>query len=172
MASLMEDLIEVLNQEVKQYDELLGLSSKKTPVIAAGDLEKLSQITDEEQIAVGKIQKLEKRRIEVMTDIANVLNKDVKTLKLTELVRMLDKRPSEQKQLAQVRDKLKSISQHVRIVNSQNQELLEGSLEMVQFEMNILQQAGSAPETANYNKTAGTLGSLIGTNSGRFDARQ
>ena len=156
MASLMEDLIEVLNQECIEYDELLGLSSKKTPVIAAGDLEKLSQITDEEQIAVGKIQKLEKRRVEVMT----------------ELVRMLDKRPSEQKQLAQVRDKLKSISQHVRIVNSQNQELLEGSLEMVQFEMNILQQAGSAPETANYNKTAGTAGSLIGTNSGRFDARQ
>jgi hypothetical protein len=55
----MEDLIEVLNQECTAYDELLGLSSKKTPVIAAGDLEKLSQITDEEQIAVGKIQKLE-----------------------------------------------------------------------------------------------------------------
>ena len=66
MASLMEDLIEVLNQECIEYDELLGLSSKKTPVIAAGDLEKLSQITDEEQIAVGKIQKLEKRRIEKM----------------------------------------------------------------------------------------------------------
>ena len=45
MASLMEDLIEVLNQECIAYDELLGLSSKKTPVIAAGDLEKLSQIT-------------------------------------------------------------------------------------------------------------------------------
>ena len=64
MASLMEDLIEVLNQECIAYDELLGLSSKKTPVIAAGVLEKLSQITDEEQIAVGKIQTLEKRRIE------------------------------------------------------------------------------------------------------------
>lgn len=172
MASLMEDLIAVLNQESEAYEKLLGLSSKKTPVIAAGDLKELSKITDEEQAAVGEIQKLEQKRRSCMADIATVLNKDVKTLKLTDLVRLLEKRPSEQKQLAMARDKIKAVADHVRIVNGQNQELLKGALEMVRFEMNILQQAGSAPETANYSKTADTLGDLIGTNTGRFDARQ
>jgi len=172
MASLMEDLIEILNEESKAYKELLGLSSSKTPVIASGDLEKLSKITDEEQIAVGKIQKLEKKRISSMTDIATVLNMDVKTLKLTELVRMLDKRPSEQKALALARDNLKNIADQVRVVNAQNQELLLASLDMVQFEMNILQQSTRAPETANYNKMAGTSGNYIGTSSGGFDAKQ
>ena len=172
MASLMEDLIEILNQEYLEYEELLGLSSKKTLVIAAEDLEKLSQITDEEQASVGKIQKLEKKRLSAMSDIAAVLNKDVETLKLTDLVRVLDKRPSEQKRLAEVRDRLFTTAGQVRRVNSQNQELLNSALEMVQFEMNIIQQAGNAPETANYNKAAGTSGDLIGTGSGRFDARQ
>ncbi|WP_026504098.1 flagellar protein FlgN [Butyrivibrio sp. NC3005] len=172
MASLMQDLIEVLNQEVVAYKQLLGLSSQKTPVIVSGDLKRLSEITDEEQLIVGDIQKLEKTRVSSMVDIANVLNMDVKTLKLTDLVRMLDKRPSEQQQLARVRDELKSIADHVRLVNSQNQELLQGSLEMVQFEMNILESTGSAPETANYNRSADTSGDVIGVNIGRFDARQ
>jgi flagellar biosynthesis/type III secretory pathway chaperone len=168
----MEDLIEVLNQECEAYDELLGLSSMKTPAIAAGDLQKLSQITDEEQTAVEHIQKLEKRRISDMADIASVMNKDVDTLKLTDLVRMLEKRPTEQKKLAEVRDRLKNTAAHVRTVNSQNQELLKGALEMVQFEMNIIQSSVNAPETANYNRSAGTSGDLIGTGTGRFDARQ
>ena len=36
MASLMENLIEVLDLESTEYENLLGLSMKKTPVIVAG----------------------------------------------------------------------------------------------------------------------------------------
>lgn len=172
MASLMEDLIRVLGQESDLYEELLKLSSEKTPVIVTGDLQRLAKITDEEQGIVAKISKLEKERVQNMKDIAIVLNKDVTTLKLTDLVRTLEKRPSEQMQLAAERDRLRDIVDRVKRVNSQNQELLQGSLEMVQFEMNILQTAGRAPETANYTKAAGTSGDVIGPSRGKFDAKQ
>ena len=46
MASLMENLIEVLNNESQEYDQLLELSTKKTPVLVAGNLEELARITD------------------------------------------------------------------------------------------------------------------------------
>ena len=39
MASLMENLIDILNQEGREYEELLVLSQQKTPVIVRGDLE-------------------------------------------------------------------------------------------------------------------------------------
>ena len=93
MASLMENLIEVLNLESQEYENLLGLSMKKTPVVIAGELEELAKITDEEQIVVGRINRLELKRQEVFADIANVMNKDVKTLLLTDLIEMLKSRP-------------------------------------------------------------------------------
>ena len=172
MASLMEDLIATLRQETDLYETLLGLSSKKTSVIVSGDLSELSQITDEEQGIVAKIATLDKRRQAAMKDIANVLNMDVNSLRLTELVQMLDKRPEEQRQLAEERDRLKLVADNVKRVNGQNQELLQSSLEMVQFEMNILQTAQRAPETANYTKAAGTSGDVIGLDQGKFDAKQ
>ena len=52
MASLMENLIEVLEQESNEYKGLLSLSQKKAPVIVSGNLEELQKITDDEQIVV------------------------------------------------------------------------------------------------------------------------
>ena len=40
MASLMENLIQVLEQESEAYEGLLSLSQKKTPIIVSSDLEK------------------------------------------------------------------------------------------------------------------------------------
>ena len=37
MASLMENLIEVLDLESAEYEDLLGLSTRKTSVIVAGN---------------------------------------------------------------------------------------------------------------------------------------
>lgn len=172
MASLMEDLIVTLRQEGDLYEALLGLSSQKTSVIVSGDLKELSRITDEEQGTVAKIAALDKKRQTAMKDIANVLNKDVQSLKLTDLVQLLDKRPDEQRQLAEERDRLKFVADNVKRVNGQNQELLQSSLEMVQFEMNILQTSQRAPETANYTKSAGTSGDVYGFDQGKFDAKQ
>ena len=49
MASLMENLIDVLDRESTEYEALLQLSQRKTPIIAGGDLAELQKITDEEQ---------------------------------------------------------------------------------------------------------------------------
>ncbi|MBO6241695.1 MAG: flagellar protein FlgN [Butyrivibrio sp.] len=168
----MENLISILDQECTMYEKLLELSSRKTPIIIKGDLEALAKITDEEQYVIGDIQSLEKRRLTAMKDIANVLNKDVNSLKLFDLIEVLEKRPEEQKNLAERRDKLVTVADSVRRVNDQNQELLLSSLEMVQFEMNIIQASKSAPQTANYSKALDTTGECLGYTPGGFDARQ
>ena len=130
----MENLVDVLEQECTMYENLLGLSSQKTSIIIEGNLEALAKITDEEQCVIGNIQSLEKKREEAMKDIANVLNKDVNSLKLTDLIEVLEKRPVDQKNLAVQRDRLVGVAGDVRRVNGQNQELLRSSLEMVQFD--------------------------------------
>lgn len=168
----MENLIEVLNLESAEYETLLGLSMKKTPVLVAGNLEEIAKITDEEQIVVSKISRLEQRREEVFADIANVINKDVKTLLLEDLIEMLSQRPEEQQKLAKVHDRLRRAVHDVKRVNEQNRTLIESVLEMVEFDMNMLQAMKSAPETANYNKGAYNAGMHMGTDGSGFDARQ
>lgn len=168
----MENLIEVLEKESGEYENLLGLSMKKTSVIVAGDLEELAKITDEEQAVVSRINRLDVKRQEVFADIANVINRDVKMLKLSDLVTMLAQRPEEQQKLAKVHDKLKTVVHEVEKVNSQNRILLQNALEMVEFDMNMLQSMKAAPETANYNKGAYNTGTHMGVGVQGFDAKQ
>lgn len=172
MASLMENLIDVLGQECTEYEGLLTLSQKKTPIIASGNLEDLQKITDDEQNVVIRINQLEKKRIEVTKDIANVLNRDVDSLKLTNLIDMLAGRPVEQEKLAAAHDRLQTAVHSLQRINEQNRELLTNALEMVEFEMTLLQSMKAAPETANYNRGAYSAGSTMGVSSRGFDAKQ
>lgn len=172
MASLMENLIEVLDLESQEYENLLGLSRRKTSVIVAGGLEELAKITDEEQTVVSRINHLEQKREEVFADIANVINKDVNTLMLIDLVEMLKARPEEQQKLARVHDRLSAAVHDVKKVNEQNKILIENALEMVEFDMNMLQAMKAAPETANYNRGAYNTGEHMGAGGAAFDAKQ
>ncbi len=172
MASLMENLIDVLNKEISEYEVLLALSRRKTPAIIQRELDALQKITDDEQMAVAGINHLDKQREEITKDIANVLNKDVNKLTISELIRLMSPRPEEAKELAKVHDKLKSVVGDLKIVNKQNEELLKNSLEMVEFELNLLQATKAAPETANYNKGAYSSGDTYGYSTGGFDAKQ
>jgi len=167
----MENLIEVLNEESREYEGLLSISQRKTPIIVSGNLEELQKITDEEQDMVTRLNGLERRRTEVTADIATVLNKDVTKLTLTNLIDIMSARPAEQQALAEVHDKLRKTVRELQRVNEQNGALLKDALEMVEFEINLLQASRQAPETANYNRGAYSAGDTMGVTKG-FDAKQ
>lgn len=172
MASLMENLIEVLSQESEEYEGLLALSQKKTRIIASANLEDLQKITDDEQEVVGRLSRLEKKRVEITADIANVMNRDVNEMKLLDLIEMMADRPAEQAELAKSHDRLRRTVRELQRINEQNMELLRDALDMVEFEMNLLQASKTAPETANYTKGAYNSGTQMGVQSGGFDAKQ
>lgn len=172
MASLMEDLLDTLEKENAEYEKLLALSMRKTPVIVSADLEQLQQITDEEQEVVSSINRLDKVRNDCMKQIAGVINKDVNELTLGMVVDIFKKKPAEHKKLADVYDRLKNNVYQMKRVNEQNRELIKSSLELVQFDLNVLQAMKAAPETANYTKNAYNSGDIIGTGAGSFDAKQ
>jgi len=172
VASLMENLIEVLNGESSEYEGLLKLSQEKTAYIVKGDLQNIQRITDEEQEWVGRLTRLEKKRVEITKDIANVLNKDVTTLKLTNLIQMLSGRPEEQEKLSEAVKHLQTAVYEMRAVNERNRELIQHSLELVEFDLNLLQSMKTAPQTANYNRGAYNIGNTMGVGPSGFDAKQ
>lgn len=172
MASLMEVLIDVLEQENQEYEKLLSLSMRKTSVIVSEDLAELTKITDEEQVIVSRINHLDNQRYEAVSDIADVLNKDVDKLKIVDLIKMLAGRTEEQEKLAAVFDRLRENVRGVKRANEQNGELIRDALELVQFNMNVLQSMNKAPESANYNRGAYNTRDMIGTSHMTFDAKQ
>ena len=171
MASLMENLIDVLNRESNEYEGLLQISQRKTAIIVSSNLEEVQKITDEEQNMVNRVDALDHKRMEVTKDIATVLNRDVTKLTLTNLIEMLAARPAEQQALAEVHDRLSKTVHELQRVNEQNGSLLKDALEMVEFEINLLQASRLAPETANYNRGAYSAGDTMGVTRG-FDAKQ
>jgi len=172
VASLLENLIDVLDREHSEYEKLLVLADKKISVIVNGDVESLSKITEDEQEIVGRIQSMEKQRIKVLADVANVVNRDVETLKLIDLIQMLEKVPDQQEKLRDVQERLEQTTQKLRSQNEKNQLLLQEKLEIVDFDLNLLRAMKSAPQTANYSKDAYTNGQALGIFHGGFDAKQ
>lgn len=172
MASLLENLIDVLDRENVQYEKLIVLAESKTPVIVAGDIENLGKITEDEQEIVGIIQGMEKQRDKFLADIANVVNRDVETLKLIDLIQMLDKMPDQQEKLEGIQKRLRATIDRLREVNDRNQMLLAERLDMVDFNLNIIRAMKSAPQTANYSRDAYTNGQSLGIFHGGFDAKQ
>lgn len=168
----MENLIDVLDGENAQYERLVTLAEGKTSVIVAGDIENLGKIMEEEQEIVGRIQRMEKKRDKFLADIANVVNRDVETLKLIDLIQMLESMPDQKQKLVDVQNSLRKTIDQLRETNGKNQMLLSERLDMVNFNLDMIRAMKSAPQTANYSKDAYTNGQSIGILHGGFDAKQ
>lgn len=171
MASLMEELLDVLSEEEIAFKQLLGIVSRKTQIIVQNDIVALQQITDEEQDVMNHIGGLDKKRETVTRDIADVINKDVETLKLSMLADLLKNQPKERDRLNTLIDGLTTTVGQIRRINEQNSLLIRHSLEMVDFDMNLIKAMKQAPQTANYGRSAMNTGGTLGTVGG-FDAKQ
>ena len=115
---------------------------------------------------------MEKKRNKFLADIANVVNRDVESLKLIDLIQMLENMPEQQEMLRDVQERLKKTINQLKAVNDKNQMLLADKLDMVEFNLNMIRAMKSAPETANYSKNAYTNGQSLGIFHGGFDAKQ
>ena len=154
MASLIEELITTLKEETVEYEALLELSTEKTGIIVRDDIQNLNEMVAKEQSHLDRIANLEKKRTEVMKDIAIVLNKDVNTLTVKGISELLEGQKKEQQELSQTRDKLKKLLTGVEAVNEMNKGLIEEALEMINFNINYINGLSQLPETANYTRDA------------------
>jgi len=73
---LINDLMDVLLQESKIYEDILEISKKKTDVIVKGKVSELESITNLEQSLIVKIGKLEETRENIVTEIAGIAGMD------------------------------------------------------------------------------------------------
>ena len=169
MASLIEELIMVLGDEEKIYSEIIPVAEKKTQIIVNNDLQSLNSITEEEQELLGKISKLEKKRQEVIRNIGIVMNKKESELNFVTIIELLDGQEKEQEELRKLHDKLKRTIDVLSTLNERNQMLIKQSLEMIDFDINLMQSLRTSPGVGQYNIASEV--EIQGMKSGMFDAK-
>lgn len=75
MASLMEELLGVLEKEETEYLTLIDLADVKSQAIIKADIAKLGEVTEKEQEAASTLLNLSNKRTQVLNDMATVLGK-------------------------------------------------------------------------------------------------
>lgn len=171
MASLIEELVDTLKAEEEIYKELLPVSEKKTNIIIQNDLDALQEIVELEQLMIEKLNPLERKRAEVIANVETVLNKKPGTLNLKSMIELFEKQPKEQRELSLLHDSLKTTINRLVEINDRNKSLIEQSLEMIEFNMNLIQSTRMSPGTNNYTKGASQVEVPI-SRTGMFDAKQ
>ena len=169
MASLIEELIMVLGDEERVYAEIIPVAEKNTRIIVNNDLQSLNSITEEEQELLGKISKLEKKRQEVIRNIGIVMNKKESELNFITIIDLLKDREKEQEELRKLHDRLKRTIDALKLINERNQMLIKQSIEMIDFDINLMQSLRTSPGVGQYNTSSEV--EIQGLNKGMFDAK-
>ena len=166
----MEDLLDVLEKEEKQYQELIELGMEKKQAVIKADIKTLEQVTAKEGDAASILQNLAKHRTRVLNDMAIVLGKESGEITITKMIGYLEGQPKEQQKLTEIKEKLLATGNKMISINQQNEVLLKQALEMAEFDLTLLKSMRQAPETANDNRRAYNTGDLLGGSG--FDAKQ
>lgn len=173
LASLVEELMTVLQSEEEVYRNLIPISERKTEILVRGDLKALQEVTEEEQELLDQASALGHKRDTVIQNMGMVLNRPGEQLDLVTLIELLAKQPEEKKRLSRLHDSLKQIMKRLIDVNEKNKNLIENSLEMIEFNMNFIQSTRMSPGNNNYDRNAASAGNTgVNCTMGSFDAKQ
>ena len=170
MASLVEELINVLAEEESIYKKLTEYGEKKRQIIIDADIPELEKLTDLEQQASDELLTKSNKQIALLGDIATVLGKTDEKMTVTRLIGYLDKQPDIQSKLTETRDSLLDTADQMQKINDLNSQLLAQAIEMTEFDITLFNSMRQAPETANYDKSAYNTGTILGSSG--FDAKQ
>lgn len=145
MASLIDNLFSVIDSQKNCLDELLILSRAKKDLIVKNDIENLGKITAAESSIVAKNTKLDKAREEITVDIATVLAENAKELTLTKIITLINDEKDKER-LLKLKEEVEDILKNLKTQNEQNNELIQVSLDNIEFSMNVIREVGDKQE--------------------------
>lgn len=170
MASLVEELVSILEDEERVYEALLDYGEQKRQILIEGDVPALEKLTGLEQNASDMLLSYSNKQVRVLKDIATVLGKGSEKMTVTRLIGLLDSQPEVQEKLTAARDALLDSANKMQRLNQQNEILIRQAMELAEFDLTLFKSMRQAPETANYDKNAYNTGSILGSTG--FDAKQ
>ncbi|MCL2576914.1 MAG: flagellar protein FlgN [Defluviitaleaceae bacterium] len=149
MAGMIHQLVDVMNEQTERHTELYGLSLEEKDAIIKNDIDTLQNLVNLKNMVISQNSRLEKQRISLVNDIAEVMGHKSKDLSLADVIEMLKEQPNDQEILRESGTKLKEAVNKLKEVNDINKSLLESSIEFVEYSLNALRST-IEPELPEY----------------------
>ncbi len=139
-------LLQILNEELKIYNELLSLSKNKTDIIIKGKVTELDTMVKREQELIVELGDLESQREAAVDKLSQQLDINPSEITMSELVNRLG--PVQAQELRKYQLNLTGILGELKELNDTNSKLIKNSLEFINFSVNIM--AGTTNTGNNY----------------------
>lgn len=133
-------VIDILKKEHSYYNDMLELSKSKKKIIVEGKVAELDKIIKLEQNMIVNIGQLERKREEEVAKLSGRLNLKSEQVTITELANVLQ--PEQKKRLEEIQNKLQETFSELKSINDINGQLIEQSLEYIDYSINIVTGAG------------------------------
>jgi len=150
--SLIDKLVDILEQENKMYADILNVSKNKTNIVIKSKVSDLENIVRLEQSFIVQIGKLESIREEIVEKLAEELELDEKNINISGIVKKLDQENAGKLKACQ--EKITRTLNELKSVNELNSKLIKNSLEYIDFSINLL---ASIDSTANNYTNSGQV---------------
>ena len=166
MASLVEELVTVLEEEEKIYQTLISYGEKKTDILIRADVPELEKLTCLEQLASDDLVTHSNQQVQLLKDIANVLGRTEEKMTVTRLITLLESQPDVQKKLTEARDRLLAAADRMNHLNDQNVALIKQAIELNEFDLTLFKTRYPGTHDAAGRPNARTLPSRDPCNTG------
>ncbi|MCL2499863.1 MAG: flagellar protein FlgN [Defluviitaleaceae bacterium] len=137
MAGMINQLIDILGEQANRCEELLGLAKEKKDVIVKNDVEELQKITGLENMVISQNNRLEKQRIALAADIAEVLGKRGQVLDIAALIECMEGQPQQQP-LREAGNRLRTVINALKEANDLNNTLIQNAIDYVEYSLNVI----------------------------------
>ncbi|MDR0273533.1 MAG: flagellar protein FlgN, partial [Clostridiales bacterium] len=131
VAGMIDQLVDVLKNQTERHNELYGLSLEEKDAIVKNDIESLQNLVKLKNMVISQNNRLEKQRISLVNDIAEVTGNKKDDISLADVIEILKEQPAEQEKIREAGTALRESVNKLKEVNDLNKSLLESSLEFV-----------------------------------------
>ncbi|MDR2939105.1 MAG: flagellar protein FlgN [Clostridiales bacterium] len=152
---MINELINIMKEQLLCYDFLLGLSKEKTEVIINNNVTELKRVTDLENECIIKNVALERRRLEVLEEVACLSGLGTGEMTISSILNKIKGGPGHG-ELLSVSLKMRESIERLKEANDRNRVLIGNSLEYIDYSMNVIrtsiegEPAGFDPENNSY----------------------
>ncbi|MCL2048313.1 MAG: flagellar protein FlgN [Defluviitaleaceae bacterium] len=168
MAGMLDQLVDVMKEQTERHNELHGLSLEEKDAIIKNDIDALQNLVSLKNMVIAQNNRLEKQRISLVKDIADVMAHKSNDISLADLIAIITN-AADQEKLREAGAGLRAAVERLKEINDINKSLLESSIEFVEYSLNALRSTIS-PEPPEYPRRP-TIGGE-GNGAGTFDTKR
>jgi len=160
---LIASLFGLLEDEYQNYCKLKELALAKKDVLISNDVEGLTRLLEKDNEIVDNLEKLEKKRTDLVSQLARSYELDADKINFSRLIKVI---PGKwQDSLETLKEKLLQTIEELHEQNEQNKVLVEEAVKLNNFSINMIMKA-IEPDNQTYdpkqgNRTRGKMAHII-----------